>query len=82
MREVAVERSAPRPRKFLSASECGNAVTSLRFEWDLKKAAANRAQHGVSFKESLTGFWALWLAFLPMRIIHLRKHARLSLDTQ
>jgi uncharacterized DUF497 family protein len=31
-------------------------VTSLRFEWDLKKAAANRAQHGVSFEEALTVF--------------------------
>ncbi len=29
---------------------------SLRFEWDPKKAAANLAKHGVSFKEGLTVF--------------------------
>ena len=29
---------------------------SLRFEWDPKKAAANFANHGVSFEEALTVF--------------------------
>ena len=29
---------------------------SLRFEWDLEKAAANLAKHGVSFEEALTVF--------------------------
>ena len=29
---------------------------SLRFEWDLEKAAANLTKHGVSFEEALTIF--------------------------
>ena len=29
---------------------------SLRFEWDLEKAAANLTKHGVSFEEALTVF--------------------------
>jgi len=33
---------------------------SLRFEWDRKKAAANRAQHGVTFEEALTVFSDPW----------------------
>jgi hypothetical protein len=28
----------------------------MRFEWDESKAAANRAKHGVSFGDALTGF--------------------------
>ncbi len=29
---------------------------SLRFEWDPKKAAANRAKHGVTFEEAASVF--------------------------
>jgi uncharacterized DUF497 family protein len=29
---------------------------NLRFEWDLSKAAANEAKHGVSFEEALPVF--------------------------
>ncbi len=29
---------------------------SVKFEWDLKKAASNLSKHGVSFKEALTVF--------------------------
>jgi uncharacterized protein len=29
---------------------------SLQFEWDLKKAEANEAKHGISFPEALTVF--------------------------
>ena len=29
---------------------------ALEFEWDPKKAAANRAKHGVSFEEAATAF--------------------------
>ena len=31
-------------------------MTSLRFEWDPRKAAANLAKHGVSFAEAVTAF--------------------------
>ena len=29
---------------------------SLEFEWDAKKAEANRARHGIDFEEALTVF--------------------------
>ena len=29
---------------------------SLEFEWDAKKAEANRADHGIDFEEALTIF--------------------------
>jgi uncharacterized protein len=29
---------------------------NLRFEWDLRKAEANRAKHGVSFEEAASVF--------------------------
>lgn len=31
-------------------------VSSLRFEWGPRKAAANRAKHGVSFEEARSAF--------------------------
>lgn len=31
-------------------------VAELRFEWDARKAAANKAKHGVSFEEASTAF--------------------------
>lgn len=31
-------------------------MSSLRFEWDEKKNAANRRKHGVSFEEARTAF--------------------------
>jgi len=31
-------------------------MSSLRFEWDPKKAAANRQKHGVSFEDAQTVF--------------------------
>jgi uncharacterized protein len=31
-------------------------MSSLRFEWDEKKSAANRRKHGVSFAEAKTAF--------------------------
>jgi hypothetical protein len=31
-------------------------VSDLRFEWDPRKAAANRRKHGVSFREAETVF--------------------------
>jgi len=31
-------------------------MSGLRFEWDEKKAAANRRKHGVSFAEAKTAF--------------------------
>jgi hypothetical protein len=31
-------------------------MSSLRFEWDAKKNAANRRKHGVSFEEARTAF--------------------------
>jgi uncharacterized protein len=31
-------------------------MDSLRFDWDLRKARANRAKHGVSFEEAKTVF--------------------------
>jgi uncharacterized protein len=32
-------------------------VSDLRFEWDERKAAANRRKHGVSFEEARTVFF-------------------------
>jgi hypothetical protein len=32
-------------------------VKRLRFEWDVRKAAANRRKHGVSFEEARTVFF-------------------------
>ena len=29
---------------------------SLQFEWDSKKAEANKVKHGVSFEEAITAF--------------------------
>jgi len=31
-------------------------MSSLRFEWDEKKSAANRRKHGISFAEARTAF--------------------------
>jgi len=31
-------------------------MSSLRFEWDKKKNAANRRKHGISFSEARTAF--------------------------
>lgn len=31
-------------------------MSSLRFEWDPRKAAANRAKHEVSFEEARSAF--------------------------
>ena len=28
----------------------------MRFDWDVSKAAANRAKHGISFEEAVTAF--------------------------
>ena len=35
---------------------CYNNDLSLQFEWDPKKAAANRRKHGVTFEEAVTCF--------------------------
>ena len=32
-------------------------MTAIRFQWDDKKAAANRAKHGVSFEEAKSVFY-------------------------
>ncbi len=32
-------------------------VTELRFAWDPRKAASNRAKHGVTFEEARTAFY-------------------------
>src|SRR5947209_17839495 len=32
-------------------------VTELRFAWDPRKAASNRAKHGVTFDEARTAFY-------------------------
>ena len=31
-------------------------MADVRFEWDLRKSRANKAKHGVSFKEARTAF--------------------------
>jgi uncharacterized DUF497 family protein len=40
-------------------------VTALRFEWDGRKDAANRRQHGVSFEEAQTVFFDEHALLIP-----------------
>lgn len=47
-----------------------NVHMGLRFEWDPKKDAANRAKHGVSFSEASTIFYNF-----PLQIYHDPDHS-------
>jgi uncharacterized DUF497 family protein len=55
---------------------------SLEFEWDAKKAEANRARHGIDFEETLTVFRDHSPVFSRMKGTRKMSHERLSLDTQ
>jgi len=37
----------------------------MRFEWDPRKAAANKAKHGIPFEEALHVLYDPWAIFLP-----------------
>ena len=54
----------------------------MSFEWDPRKAAANRKKHGVSFEDALTVFGPVLHASSTTRTIRERRLERSSWDTR